>query len=73
VLRLDQFFTNDLYLRVFLQTNSAITRENVQAVFVYRYQPPFGTIQIAYQHGTAEFGQQSKQGHTLFFKVTHVF
>ncbi|MCK5572084.1 MAG: carbohydrate binding family 9 domain-containing protein [Bacteroidetes bacterium] len=73
ILRVDQFFTNDLYLRVFFQTNSAISRQNVQAVFVYRYQPPFGTIQVAYQRGTAEFGQESAQGNTFFLKVTHVF
>ncbi len=73
VARLNQFFTRDLYLRVFLQTNSAIDRENVQAVFVYRYKPPFGTLQLAYQRGTAEFGQASTQGNTIFFKATVVF
>jgi hypothetical protein len=73
VVRADQFFTPDLYLKVFFQTNSAIERENVQAVFVYRYHPPFGTVQLAYQRGTAEFGERSQQGNTLFFKVTAVF
>ncbi|NIN71624.1 MAG: hypothetical protein GTO46_06770, partial [Gemmatimonadetes bacterium] len=63
----------DLYLKVFFQTNSAIDRENVQAVFVYRYRPPFGTVQLAYQRGTAGFGERSEQGNTLFFKVTTVF
>ena len=73
VLRTDQFFTKDLFLRVFFQTNSAIDRKNTQAVFVYRYLPPFGTIQVAYQRGTAAFGQRSSQGHTLFLKATTVF
>jgi hypothetical protein len=73
VVRANQFFTNDLYMRVFFQTNSAIDRENVQAVFVYRYKPPFGTIQVAYQRGTARFGQASDQGNTLFVKGTWVF
>jgi hypothetical protein len=40
---------------------------------VYRYKPPFGTIQLAYQRGTAEFGQASGQGNTLFLKGTWVF
>jgi hypothetical protein len=44
----------------------------MQAVFVYRYLPPFGTVQIAYQRGTAEFGKRSDQGHTLFVKITTV-
>lgn len=73
VVKANQFFTKDLYLRLFFQTNSAIDRKNLQAVFVYRYQPPFGTIQLAYQRGTAEFGQRSEQGNTLFLKVTRVF
>lgn len=73
VLRADQFFTKDLFLRVFFQTNAAIDRENVQAVFVYRYLPPFGTIQVAYQRGTAAFAQRSTQGDTLFLKATTVF
>ncbi len=71
--RVNQFFTPDLFLRVFLQTNSAIDRENIQAVFVYRYKPPFGTLQLAYQRGTAEFGQTSAQGNTVFLKATAVF
>jgi hypothetical protein len=73
VLRTDQFFTKDLFLRVFFQTNSAIDRKNAQVVFVYRYLPPFGTIQVAYQRGTAAFGQRSTQGDTLFLKATTVF
>lgn len=73
VLRADQFFTKDLFLRIFFQTNSAIDRNNVQALFVYRYLPPFGTIQVAYQRGTAAFGERSTQGNTLFLKATTVF
>jgi hypothetical protein len=73
VLRANQFFTNDLYIKLFYQTNSVIERENVQAVFVYRYRPPFGTIQLAYQRGTAEFNEPSRQGDTFFFKVSGVF
>ena len=73
VMRINQFFTNDLFLRLFLQTNSAIDRRNVQVVFVYRYRPPFGTLQFAFQRGTAGFGQRSEQGNTLFAKATAVF
>ncbi|MFB3070340.1 MAG: hypothetical protein ACE1ZF_06590 [Gemmatimonadales bacterium] len=35
--------------------------------------PPFGTIQVTFQRGTAEFGQRSEQGNTLFLKATGVF
>ncbi len=73
VIRGSQFFTKDLFLRVFYQINSAIDRHNIQATFVYRYFPPFGTLQVVYQRGTAEFGQRSNQGHTLFLKTPTVF
>lgn len=72
VLRATQNFTKDLFVRVFFQTNSAIERENVQAVFVWRYRPPFGTVQLAYQRGTAAFGQRSEQGNTFFVKIAYV-
>lgn len=73
VIRASHFFTPDLYLRAFYQTNSAIDRRNLQATFVYRYLPPFGTLQVVYQKGTAEFDLPSDQGHTLFLKATTVF
>jgi hypothetical protein len=73
VIRANQFFTKDLFVRLFFQTNSSIDRRNLQMVFVYRYLPPFGTLQLAYQRGTAAFGQRSEQGHTLFLKATTVF
>lgn len=73
VVRGNQYFTRNLYLQLFFQTNSAIDRRNVQAVFVYRYKPPFGTLQVAFQRGTAEFGETSEQGNTLFLKATWVF
>jgi hypothetical protein len=73
VARLNQFFTRDLFVRLFFQTNSAIDRRNVQAVFVWRYLPPFGTLQAAFQRGTAAFGQRSEQGNTFFLKATTVF
>ena len=71
VIRAGQFFTKDLLVRVFFQTNSAIDRRNIQAVFVYRYLPPFGSIQVAYQRGTAEFGQRSDQGQHALSQADH--
>ncbi len=71
--RVNHFFTNNLFIRAFIQTNTTIDRRNVQAVFVYRYRPPFGTLQLAYQRGTAEFGERSEQGNTIFLKATTVF
>ncbi|MCZ6904421.1 MAG: DUF5916 domain-containing protein [Acidobacteria bacterium] len=66
-------FTRDLFVKVFFQTSSVINRKNIQSVFVYRYKPPFGTIQFAFQRGTAAFGEASEQGNTFFLKFAYVF
>jgi len=73
VIRATNYFTNDLFLKVFFQTNSSIDKQNIQVLFVYRFQPPFGLIQVAYQKGTAGFGVRGTQGHTLFIKVAYMF
>lgn len=69
----DQYFTKDLFLKCFYQINSAIDKRNAQVVFVYRFQPPFGLVQVAYQNGSARFGEAGSQGHTLFLKLAYVF
>ena len=66
-------FNPDLYIKLFLQTNSATDKLNVQAVWEWRFIPPFGSIQVAYQRGTSEIGEESTQGNTLFTKLSWVF
>ena len=66
-------FTRDLFVKVFFQTSSVINRKNIQSVFVYRNKPHFGTIQFAFQRGTAAFGEASEQGNTFFLKFAYVF
>lgn len=73
VVRGNYFFTPDLYFQLFYQSNTRIDRNNIQAVFVYRYLPPFGSLQLAFQRGTAAFGEESDEGNTLFLKVSTVF
>jgi len=73
VFRATNYFTNDLFIKIFYQINSSIDKKNIQVLFVYRFQPPFGTIQLAYQKGTARFGEKGTQGHTLFLKIAYMF
>ena len=73
VIRATNYFTKDLFLKVFYQVNSSIDKHNIQLLFVYRFQPPFGSVQLAYQKGTAGFGEKGTQGNTLFFKVACMF
>jgi hypothetical protein len=73
VFRATNYFTKDLFIKVFYQINSAIDKKNIQVLFVYRFQPPFGSFQLAYQKGTARFGVKGTQGHTLFLKFACMF
>lgn len=73
VLRLTNYFTRDLYFKIFYQTNTAISKVNYQALLVYRYQPPFGTVQLAYQRGSTRFGEVGEPVDTFFLKITYVF
>ncbi len=66
-------FDPDLFVKLFAQTNSAIDKVNVQAVGVWRFKPPFGSLQLAYQRGTSEAGEVSAQGDTVFAKLSWVF
>lgn len=72
VLRSNYYFNKDLYLKLFYQTHTAINKHNVQVVIVWRFQPPFGSLQVAYQRGTSRFGTRTDQGHTLFTKLSLV-
>jgi len=66
-------FNPDLFAKVFIQTSTAIDKENIQALWVWRFQPPFGSLQLAYQRGTSERGAESQQDDTFFTKVAWVF
>lgn len=66
-------FNPDLFVKLFVQTNSAIDKLNIQAVWVWRFIPPFGSLQVAYQRGTSEIGEVSDQGNTFFTKLSWVF
>jgi hypothetical protein len=66
-------YNSNLYAELFMQTNSAIDKENVQAIGVWRFNPPFGSLQVAYQRGTSERGQESTQDDTFFTKLAWVF
>ncbi len=72
VFETDYAFNPDLFVKFFAQTNSAIDKVNVQAVGVWRFKPPFGSLQLAYQRGTSETGAVSTQGDTIFVKLSWV-
>ena len=56
-----------------LETAPAIDKENVQALWVWRFKPPFGSWQVARQRGTSEQGQESDRDDTVFSTFAWVF
>ena len=72
-LRTTYNFTSDLFLKLYYQVNSAIDKMSVQLLFVYRFQPPFGLIQFAYQRGSTVFGVAGERTDTLFMKIAYMF
>jgi hypothetical protein len=72
-LRATHHFTPDLFLKLYGQVNSAIDKTSVQLLFVYRFQPPFGLVQLAYQRGSTVFGVAGERTDTLFMKFAYMF
>ncbi len=72
-LRVTHNFTNDLFLKFYGQVNSAIDKTSLQLLFVYRFRPPFGLVQLAYQRGSTVFGVAGEQTDMLFMKFAWMF
>ncbi|MCJ7578956.1 MAG: carbohydrate binding family 9 domain-containing protein [Candidatus Aminicenantes bacterium] len=73
VLKLTFNMSEKFSWKVFYQSNKNIDKSNFHMVFTYTFKPPFGTFQLIYQKGTAEFGLKGTQGHTLFLKLGYMF
>jgi len=83
-LRTSYYFNNDLYLKLFYQTKYSLEdkfriadfdleRKTIQLVFVWRFLPPFGSIQIAFQKGTTRISETENKGISIFTKLSWVF
>lgn len=68
-----QYFTKDFFFKLFYQINASINKHYTQAIIVYRFQPPFGLIQLAYQNGSPKLGDVDSRSHTVFLKLAFVF
>ena len=84
IFRSSYYVNKDLYFKAFYQTKNSyfgewynpefeMLRKSVQFVFVWRFLPPFGSIQIAYQEGTSKHTDIEGKARTLFTKLSWVF
>ena len=83
-LRSTYYLNKDLYFKLFYQTRYDVTermfdpqfdmnRETMQFVFVWRFLPPFGSIQLALQQGTTRVTDIVGHDRTIFTKLSWVF
>ena len=78
------YFNSDMYFKVFYQSRYKVNRllgdtfydldrENIQVVFVWRFLPPFGSIQLACQEGATRITELDDRSKTFFTKLSWVF
>jgi len=83
-IRSTYYINKDLYFKLFYQSKYNLTggisdaefdlsRNLVQFVFVWRFFPPFGSIQLAYQQGQTRVTEVEGRNKTLFSKFSWVF
>jgi len=73
VLKLTLNIIENLSVKILWQKNSDIDKSSYHVVCSYAFKPPFGTIQLIYQKGNAEFGVKGTQGHTFFLRFGYTF
>lgn len=83
-LRSSYYLNKDLYFKVFYQSRYQVhrswrdmefdlLRKTAQVVFVWRFLPPFGSIQLAYQEGRRLHSDEGQKGRSFFTKLSWVF
>ena len=72
--RTTYYVDKDFYFKLFYQTKYNTSRGffDPQFVFVWRFLPPFGSIQLAYQEGTTRVTDIEGQERTFFTKLSWV-
>jgi hypothetical protein len=73
VVGLDYFFNKDLWVRVFMQNNTAFDKYYFYGLFGWRFKPPFGAVYFIFN--SDEFYNRSTLGYMnseiVFLKVTY--
>ena len=73
VLKITNYVNKNFFWKFFIQTHASIDKTNFHVVGVYTFKPPYGTIQLAYQKGTAPLGVKGTQGDTILLKLGYMF
>lgn len=71
-IRFNHYFSREFFIRIFYQNRTISGREDIQALLVYRFYPPFGAVQLAYQRSKGHPYSGPRSGDSLFLKVSYV-
>lgn len=83
-IRSSYYVNNDLFMKLFYQTKYGVQgywrdldfdleRKTFQLVLVWRFLPPFGSLQLAYQEGTTRHTDVVAAGRSFYSKFSWVF
>lgn len=72
-LRVTNYLTENLSLKIFYQAHTIIDKLNFKALFTYRFLPPSGFAQLAYLIGGTKFGEPGTEGDTIYLKFFYTF
>jgi hypothetical protein len=83
-LRTTYYLNKDMFFKLFYHSTYDLTgslsdlrfdleRETVQLVYVWRFIPPFGSLQLAYQQGPSQIADVPGRYKTIFTKFSWVF
>ncbi|MFC2160628.1 DUF5916 domain-containing protein [Acidobacteriota bacterium] len=68
------FYANEnLFWKLFFQTNKERGKTNFQVMCIYKFKPPFGTIQLTYQEGQTLFEVRGPRNPTLILEIGYMF
>ena len=73
IMDISHYLTKNLYLKGLVQTNTSIQKRNFQFYATYLFKPPYGSVQLGFQRGTAPFGLKGSQGNTFLLKLMYGF
>ena len=83
-IRSSYYINTDLYIKLFYQTKYEVRRfwrepdfdmlrKTLQISLIWRFLPPFGSLQLACQEGTTRYTEEEGRGRTFFTKLSWIF
>ena len=70
IITVNQNFTNDLWIKVFVQNSTGNDRIYIYGLFGWRFKPPFGALYLIYAHDNFKVGENPVNLNSYYLKLT---